>query len=108
MLDQSQAGPHETPYWYADAQQVEAPTTHVSIRQRPGLYEAQDDLEEMLLEEGTSHVQSDSLAARTPSIHNVPIGQQYRTDRYTGPEGGGYDLAADGEFPGFWKPNRLY
>ncbi|KAK1821108.1 hypothetical protein LTR12_004500 [Friedmanniomyces endolithicus] len=109
MLDQDQDVPYERHYVYAHPQQAEALATNLSINQRPGLYEAQDHEEDVLYDEIPSRASSGLLAARTSSSHDVSIGHDFRSDRSTGLEGGGgYDLAADGEFAGFWKPNRLY
>ncbi|KAK1054325.1 hypothetical protein LTR33_014234 [Friedmanniomyces endolithicus] len=109
MLDQIKAGPYERRYVCADAQRVEVPTTNVSNRQRPGLYEAQEYEEDVLFHELPSLAPGGLLAARTSSIGNVSIGQEFRSDRSMNLGGGsGHDLAADGEFAGFWRPNRLY
>ncbi|KAK0283517.1 hypothetical protein LTR35_001949 [Friedmanniomyces endolithicus] len=109
MLDQDQNVPYERHCVYAQPQQAEALATNLSINQRPGLYEAQDHEEDVLYDEIPSRASSGLLAARTSSSHDVSIGHDFRSDRSTGLEGGGgCDLAADGEFAGFWKPNRLY
>ncbi|KAK5677929.1 hypothetical protein LTS10_009812 [Elasticomyces elasticus] len=106
MLDQVRYSPPSDRYVYANAQQAEALAHAVTSGQASGLYENQ--MEDVYSEEPLSHVPSDLLARHTSSVRDVSQHPPLRSDISTGLGGGGYGLADDDQFAGFWKPNRLY
>ncbi|KAK3657117.1 hypothetical protein LTR56_002631 [Elasticomyces elasticus] len=106
MLDQMRYSPPSDHYVYANAQQAEALAHAVTSGQASGLY--QDQMEDVYSEGPLSHVPSGLLAKHTSSVRDVSQHPPLRSDISTGLGGGGYGLADDDQFAGFWKPNRLY
>ncbi|KAK4954583.1 hypothetical protein LTR10_008016 [Elasticomyces elasticus] len=106
MLDQVRYSPPSDHRVYANAQQAEALAHAVTSGQASGLY--QDQMEDVYSEEPLSHVPSGLLARHTSSVRDVSQHPPLRSDISTGLGGGGYGLADDDQFAGFWKPNRLY
>ncbi|KAK3618499.1 hypothetical protein LTR56_024585 [Elasticomyces elasticus] len=106
MLDQVRYSPPSNHYVYANAQQAEALAHAVTSGQVSGLYENQ--VEDVYSEEPLSHAPSGLLARHTSSVRDVSQHPPLRSDISTGLGDGGYGLANDDQFAGFWKPNRLY
>ncbi|KAK5738546.1 hypothetical protein LTR17_005882 [Elasticomyces elasticus] len=106
ILDQVRYSPPSDHYVYANAQQAEALAHAVTSDQASGLY--QNQMEDVYSEESLSHVPSGLLAMHTSLVREVSQHPPLRSDMSTGLGGGGYGVADDDQFAGFWKPNRLY